>query len=233
MSSFEENNKKVNSTPHVFVYIVESPSPDDLLESVSEGHLIKESLKLAGISAVLSLAVDFQSFLKALYPRLHETLVKLNGIPILHLSAHGNEKGIELTDKRFIDWDELRKLLIPLNRILGGALILCMSSCSGLHGLRMVMSEEKEDPFIAIVCNTGTPNWSDTAVAFIAFYHRLFEHASLPDAINAMCAASGDNGFIVEFAPTVKKEWIELVQKQRWEQVAKGLEKLLKEHPVA
>jgi len=225
----EGSKGKVNSAPHVFVYIVESPSAADLLNGVSEGHLIKESLKLAGINAVYSLAVDYSSFLKAIYSRLHEVMVELNSIPILHLSAHGDESGIELTDKRFINWNELRSLLIPLNKILQGALILCMSSCSGFQGLKMAMSEGKEDPFMAIVGNAGTPKWSDTAVAFIAFYHRLFKRASLPDAINAMCIASGDNGFTVEFASTAKKEWIRFVEKQRWAHVAKELEKYLKE----
>lgn len=36
--------------------------------------------------------------------------------PFLHISAHGNENGIQLTDGTFIKWGELKNILTPINK---------------------------------------------------------------------------------------------------------------------
>src|SRR4030042_2266062 len=158
----------------VFVYIIESPSPDDFLSDRREGDLIAKALKLAEINAFPNLAVSYEKFKETIGPRLEAKMKDIGGVPILYLSAHGDEKGIQLTEGHLVTWKELRELLIPINKLLGGFLIVSLSSCSSFSGIEMAMTAEGESPFITLVCHTGSPVWSDTAVAFVIFYHRLF-----------------------------------------------------------
>mgnify|MGYP000226890840 CR=1 FL=1 len=156
MTINKETKGGASPTPKYFVHIVESPSAKDLLNARTEGHLLTEALSLAGIISSYNLATDYSTFLEALGPRLYEVMQETKGTPILHLSTHGNEEGIELTDHTFIKWHVLRELLLPINKVLNGGLVVCMSSCSGYSGCRMAMSVEREIPFFGnVIINIG------------------------------------------------------------------------------
>src|SRR5689334_6275927 len=98
-----------------FVYVIESPSPEDLLDGRTEGNVLIDALRLAGIPYWYSLSVNKSMLLKALSDRLLEAWKFHNKIPIIHLSMHGNTNGVELSSKEFLSWHELRQVLIPLN----------------------------------------------------------------------------------------------------------------------
>lgn len=124
----------------------------------------------------------------------------------------GNAKGIELTSGDFVEYSQLADTLRDLNDTLHGALMLCMSSCNGANAGNMAMREDADPPFYAIVGNVGSPTWSDAAIAYVAFYHRIFKGASADEAIAAMKAASGDNGFAIEYGAETKESWGKLVK---------------------
>ena len=135
--------------------------------------------------------------------------------PILHLSAHGSRDGIELSTGHSIRWDDLRKLLIPINRSLGGALLLSMSSCHGFAACQMAMrmNDAPEHPFFGIVGSSGTPTWSDTTVAFLAFYHLVIaRHRNPVDAVPAMRAASGHDQWSIETAKTIHSDFLSFAE---------------------
>lgn len=97
-----------------FVYIVESPSAVDLYQGRSEGHLLQAALRLDGIPAVTRTAISLAAFKAALYTGLREEMKEHPSlIPILHVSAHGGEEGLQLADETIITWSELRALLLP------------------------------------------------------------------------------------------------------------------------
>lgn len=216
-------------TPRYFVHIVESPSPGDLLNGRAEGRLLTEALSLAGIISVYNLAANYASFLEALSSRLGETMNEINGIPILHFSTHGNADGIELTDHTFITWAELRDLLVPINTVLNGGLVLCMSSCSGYNACRMAMQADAESPFFGMVGHTGTPPWSDAAVAFVTFYHRFFKGSPVPDAVKAMAIAAGDNGFREILGTQARQIWVDYIEQERQKEIEERVKTYLEE----
>src|SRR5689334_1005397 len=111
-----------------FVYIIESPSAYDLLDGRTEGRTLGEALTLAAIPYWYSLAIDKATLTQALGPRLLEAWRALGKLPILHLSMHGNQDGVQLSSGEFISWHDLRNLLLPLNQALQGGLLICMSS---------------------------------------------------------------------------------------------------------
>jgi hypothetical protein len=199
-----------------FVYIVESPSAPDLYHGRSEGSRIADTLHLDGIPCVSRTAINPEAFVAALRIGLPEVMKQFPGrYPIVHVSAHGSCAGIQLSSSDVFTWHELRELLVPINVSLEGALLLCMSACEGYNACQMAMQEgEVPHPYFAMVGNFEKPTWSDTAVAYLAFYHLLAKGWHIPAAVEAMAAASGDSNWVVETADQSKQGYIEFLKTQ-------------------
>ncbi len=71
--------------------------------------------------------------------------------------------------------------------------------------------DESPLPFLALIGSWEKPTWSDTAVAFSAFYHRLHKGAHVKEAVLAMNVASGCN-FAVEWAEEQKKKYLDFLK---------------------
>lgn len=193
-----------------FVYIIESPSGIDIYHRRSEGEILSQALSLAGIPFAHKTAVNLEAFIASLTIGLGEYLKEQTGdlLPAIHISAHGNEKGIQLTSKEIVGWDRLRNLIMPINKILNGKLLLCISSCGGFSACRMAMSEG-ELPFVAVVGHFGKPTWSDTAIAYVTLYHLLGKKYSVKQAVEAMRVASGNTDFHEVAGREAKQAFIE------------------------
>ena len=197
-----------------FVYIIESPSSDDLLDGRTEGRSLSEALTLAGIQHWYSLATDEKTSIRALAERLIQAWQYHQRPPILHFSMHGDQDGVELTSGKGLSWHDLRQLLVPLNRAMKGGLLISMSSCFGSSGCRMAMYADNEPPFWALVGNTGSPSWADAAVAYISFYHLFFKGYPLETCVETMKAASADHNFIAHSGHEMKQNWLLHLQNQ-------------------
>lgn len=198
-----------------FVFIVESPSEDDLLDDRTEGKTLEESLKLSNTSCRYSLVTSRRSFFTAINEKLPQACkVFRDDPPIIHLSMHGNEHGIGLTNGDFVNWDELRNALMPINNKMQQGLLICMSSCFGSAGCRMAMYSDNVKPFWALVGNNKAAKWNDAAVAYVAFYHRLFNGAAIETAVQAMKTASGDSHFCYLSGSEVKSGWVSYLSKK-------------------
>ena len=69
----------------------------------------------------------------------------------MHFVCHGNADGLELkATGEFIRWPELTEDLRTINDAMGGQLTVNMSSCRGLHGVRIV-SGDGGLPFFGLV----------------------------------------------------------------------------------
>lgn len=197
-----------------FVYIVESPSAQDLYHGRSEGGLIAKTINLDLIPCVTRTAINPEAFDAALRIGLPEAMKQFTGrYPILHLSAHGSKVGVQLSSGDLITWDRLRELLIPINESLQGSLLLCMSACEGYGASQMAMElGDAPHPYFAMIGNYGSPTWSDTAVSYLTFYHLVAKGSSIPNAVDAMKIASGDTKWRVETAEKIRRGWIEFAK---------------------
>ena len=180
-----------------FVYIIESPSANDILEERTEGKALSEFLRLAQIPYHYNLVTNQETFYISLGKRLVNIWQHFNIPPILHFSMHGSNEGVVLTDDTSISWVNLWTLLEPLNKLMEGGLLICMSSCFGSFGYQMAISENQEMPFWALVGNNYSVSWSDAAVAYFTFYHLFFKGISVEDCVMRMKIASDDNDFEV------------------------------------
>lgn len=206
-----------------FVYVIESPADTDLLDGRTEGRSLCEAMRLAGIPHWYSLATTSRSFEESLGRRLHQALEHFNKPPILHLSMHGNNDGVALTNGEFVTWANLRKSLTPLTEAMQGGLLICMSACFSSSGCRMAMHEDKEHPFWALVGNTSSAVWSDSAVAYITFYHLFFKNVPIEDCVERMRLSSGDGNFIWFSGHKIKADWSAFMEKNRRDALVEAL----------
>jgi len=204
-----------NNRLNFFVYVIESPSPTDLYHRRNEGDMLQQAIKLNQIGCSYRLAVNLEAFKAALYIGLNESMeIFKPSIPIIHISAHGSADGISLSSGEFIQWSQLKALLIPINKKLSGALFVCMSSCEGYSGCRMAMDpESKEHPFFAIIGNGAKPTWPETAIGFATLYHLIAKGYTIVDAVAAMCIASGNDYFRATTAEETKQNFIDYINR--------------------
>jgi len=194
-----------------FVFVIESPSAVDLYHRRSEGEIVRQAVELNGIQCVVKTAISPQAFAACLKIGLSEAMSEMPGfIPLLHVSAHGDTNGLQLSDGYLMSWQELKELLRPVNQALNGSLVVCISSCKGYSGIQMAMYPEEVDyPYFAIIGCGAEPTWGETAVGFATFYHHLWRGEHITAAVNAMCVASGNEAFFLEHAEWTRQTYIE------------------------
>jgi hypothetical protein len=179
-----------------FVHIIESPSDLDLLQDRKQGGALGEALRLAEIPHSYNLVTTHDSFKMALHDGLIQAMkYEPNKSPILHFTMHGDERGIELTDKTYLSWDEIREFILPIYQALG-ELLICMSSCKGSSAFKMAKSKY-DIPFLFLLGNNDLVSWSDATVAYITFYHLIFKLGieNIRDHVEVMKMASGNDKF--------------------------------------
>lgn len=83
-----------------FVYIIESPADEDLLDGRTEGRALQEPMHIATIPNTYSLVTSRKTLDLALGPRLPVAMARHapGWIPIVHFSCHGSDSGLALTD---------------------------------------------------------------------------------------------------------------------------------------
>ena len=195
-----------------YVHIVESPSPDELLDDITEGRALREFLDIAGIQYSYNLAVDLDRFHIAMRDKIVKSIKDYRKVPILHLSTHGNEQGIQLTNQYgtedMIFWPQLADYLRDIHEYIGG-LGVCMSCCFGAHGIQMakVISKEKI-PYRWIIGSFSDIDLCDSALAYATFYRRL--HRGIDNTnhlMEALRIVSGISDFGVLNAEQIQKAY--------------------------
>ncbi|MFJ5456643.1 hypothetical protein [Pectobacterium sp. CHL-2024] len=92
---------------------------------------------------------------------------------MLHFVAHGNEQGIQIgTD--FVTWDILRPHLQEINVATERTLLLNMSTCKGLHGVKIV-DGVGEYPFFGLIGAKDDLHVSDALNANKIMYRKWLD----------------------------------------------------------
>ena len=88
-----------------FVYVIESPSALDLYHGRSEGALLAQAAALDHIPCVIRTAVTHDAFVAALRIGLPQSMTAYpDRLPIVHISAHGGQLGLQLSNGELISW---------------------------------------------------------------------------------------------------------------------------------
>ncbi len=212
-----------------FVFVIESPSAVDLYHRRSEGEIVRQAVELNGIHCIVKTAISPTAFNACLKVGLSEAMAALPGfIPLLHISAHGDSNGIQLSDGYVMSWEELKTHLRPVNQALGGSLVVCMSSCEGYSGIRMAMNLDETDlPYFALVGCGSKPTGGETAVGYATLYHQLWRGEHIAEAVQAMRIASGNQLFFLEHAEKSRQGYIEFLNTVNPAQAQENLEQIV------
>jgi hypothetical protein len=210
MSKMEKNDagQREKDKLNLYIHIIESPSSEDIMDERREGELLTKGLKLLGIPHKYYLVIDQKTFLKALTEKIEHDNKEL-GIPILHLSSHGDNLGIKLSDQSFIRWHELAPHLTSLNDRIKGNLMICISTCNGFQAAKMAHRFSDESPFFGIIGPSEKITWAEAAIGFLTFYFQLLvKHKTINEALDAMKTASGYPYFEKIKADEARTQWL-------------------------
>ena len=202
------------------VFILESPSAQDVLDDRDEGAALAAALRLAQVPSMLLRTPDRATLSEAFGRMAKAPLRGPDGrivVPHVHISAHGNGEGVALTNGERVGWADLRQLLLGFARATdrfstgGMALLeLCMSSCEGANARKM-FDLGPPHPCAGIVGPRKPVTWSDSLVAFIAYYHQsIIKDVRAVDAVPIMNRAAG----IEEFGLFTPADFAERISKQ-------------------
>lgn len=154
------------------ILFIESRSDVDIYDDRNEGNTLKKILALQGVHTKNFEIVNRGMLTKAL------KVAQRGHMKYVHISAHGTDKGIILTDEEFITWRDFDQIAWPILR----DKCICFSSCSVGTGVTELFRYHKS--FCnAIIAPTRDITWSEGLVAYSAFYHRaqFFEKSSGQD----------------------------------------------------
>lgn len=153
------------------VFIIESPSLEDISNEDRTGLLVAQQLRLLRIPA------EIKSIHKAqlLSTRLSEFG---NNAGIIHIAAHGNTEGIWFTDRSKLTWKELEQTLAiqAMNKI------VVLSSCRSanfsfdktLSEVLQLLTQGKYQPPKCVLTLWGDVYFADVVLCWGLFYRRLF-----------------------------------------------------------
>jgi hypothetical protein len=175
--------------PFFKIYIIESPAPEDLKKGRSECKLLSEAMRLVGVRSEIKSVSTREDLERALDPSLPILRDDDDVKPFLHISSHGNEKGVLLGSGEQVSWKDLRASLAPINAGLRGYLVLCMSTCYGAQAVELAMTEG-DLPVLLLVGIPEKVLWSQALIAFIVFYNVLAKGGTAEEAVQAMNAST-------------------------------------------
>ena len=170
------------------VLVAESLDEEAVYHEQREGLAVAEIGRLLGIEIKYRQIIEMNSLKRAV-----EEARSWNAI-ILHLSCHGDEDGIQLTDRSEIAWRELAKLTQPHAT---SARALVVSACSGgVPGLTKHLGKGDLRPYGFIVGPTGGIELSDACVAWCLFYRRLIHQDKKLNKVAVFAAVKDINSYL-------------------------------------
>lgn len=154
----------MSSARKLSVFVLESESASDLLDSRCEGHGVQEIVRLLEGKSVhrqVGTRAEFESELR---------IFARSGCDVLHISAHGNSECIALTNGETITWNELFTLLEPVIN----DKYLFLSSCSAFGSNRLIKLFQSVDQRPFVVFGTSQDVlWPQALLAWSAIYYAI------------------------------------------------------------
>jgi hypothetical protein len=185
------------------VLIIEASYPKDFYKGQLDGHVTQALTRLLGVQSDLLYALDKSHFRKAI-----EHAAK-GDYDVVHVSCHGDDLGIAVTNNARINWPEFVGLFREYKC---NPHALVMSSCCGAADeLANEFEKINNGPYI-IFGSTDERNYNEYAVAWTILYN-LFRtkgvHRDVAmEALRAIRAVAHNNFRYLRWHDT-KKEYVQ------------------------
>jgi hypothetical protein len=148
------------------ILVAESVSADDFYERDWEGYVVEEIVRLLGGRTFYRIVKTPKYLAKAI------TLAAKNKCDVFHLSCHGNETGICLTDDTHLSWRELAKVFQQADPM---PKVLTLSSClGGDKGLAQAFKKSVRRPDVIFGAEADEPDNITFAGACICLADTLY-----------------------------------------------------------
>jgi len=168
------------------IYVIESLLDDERKtgKHLYENKLMHLNAKYPNVSCKLHQIVTKQEFLDLL-GEIENACIADAVFPIIHLECHGSEFGLQMANKEFIDWEDLREELIAINTACRLNLLVTVAACSGAY---LIFTARRMDavPFFAVIGVEKEISNLDLEAGFNAFYGKFFESLDGDKAIEAL-----------------------------------------------
>jgi hypothetical protein len=163
------------------VFIIESPNPNDLLESRNEKSSLENMCKMFGHQST-----SFSTYSKDDLDKIVKYIAKVDlqesDILCLHFSCHGDSAGIEIGSD-FIQWGEFIQVLLPIfaDKEIGSRTFIIISACGANEQTitRIInlfddkLKAQLSPPYYFFVYNQDTVEWRDSLICWAILYHQL------------------------------------------------------------
>jgi len=108
-----------------FVYVIDSPTPFDLLNGQTEGRSLCDELAGAGIENAYHVAADKEMLEIVLRLRVATECKRRALPPTLVLSMYAEGAGLRLTSGELVPWNELRGMLLAVRHAQPSGVFVC------------------------------------------------------------------------------------------------------------
>jgi hypothetical protein len=163
------------------IFIIESPNPNDLLESRNEKSSLENMCKMFGHQSV-----SFTIYSRGDMIKFVNYISKINlgatDILCMHFSCHGNNDGISIGPD-FIDWTKFLIILAPIyaNKNIGKKTFIIISACGAngqtittkVNSFNSKLKSKITPPYYFFVYNQDTVEWGDSLMCWAILYHQL------------------------------------------------------------
>lgn len=176
------------------IYIIESLQYGDTSTGTNlHNDLLRyQSLKHPDFESILKNPKDKKEW-NELFAEIKKGCEENGNAPIIHFEVHGSsdKKGLVLTSKELITWEELYQNLVPINQILRNELFITMAVCHGSFFLKSSYIN-RQTAFQGIVGSFDEIFESDLVIRYEAFYSELFNSFDLNKAYEQLAASNPD-----------------------------------------
>jgi hypothetical protein len=116
---------------------------------------------------------------------------------MIHFVAHGNADGIGFKETGdFISWLDLEPYLVLLNKECENTLVLNMTTCFGLHGIKTVNPFSSDKPFYGLIGYTSKLKIAKAKQANMDFYTCVFKGLQFNEALKEVQLNTSDLDFL-------------------------------------
>ncbi len=163
------------------VYIIESLRAVEFYERCLDGFAANEMVKLLGVRSEYRHALDRKHLKRAIDE------AAAGDFEVIHLSAHGDRAGVELTDGTQLGWAELAEMLRPAA---GPTKSLVMATCEG-GDAKLAKALQKSCVMFGYIFGSTAESVSfpDSCLAWSILYNRLVDHGFERDALQTTLEA--------------------------------------------
>jgi hypothetical protein len=140
----------VNPMKEFGILIAESVFAKDFYDNNREGQVVESIARVLNWESEYKIALDGKNLRRAIKTACTDDY------DVLHLSCHGDEEGIQLTDETLLSWNELADCFQERERM---PCALVISSCvGGDHGIARAFGQRKRRPDVIFGSEATKPN---------------------------------------------------------------------------